>query len=77
MNKLILNIAINFYHETKTSEQMAEELEQLGLVEVIQASIASNPKAISVAAFKDEEARDCLANLYNNADLNLWLEEDE
>lgn len=77
MNKLMLNITINFYHETKTSERMAEELEQLGLVEVIQASIESNPNAISVAAFKDEEARDRLADLYNNAELNLWLEEDE
>lgn len=77
MNKLILNITINFYHETKTSERMAEELEQLGLVEVIQAAIASNPKAISVAAFKDEEVRDRLVDLYNNAELNLWLEEDE
>lgn len=77
MNKLMLNITINFYHETKTAERMAKELEQLGLVEVIRASIASNPNAISVAAFKDEEVRDCLANLYNNADLNLWLEENE
>lgn len=77
MNKLILNITVNFYHETKTAERMAEELEQCGIVEVIQAAIASNPKAISVAAFKDEEARDCLANLYNNAELNLRLEENK
>lgn len=77
MNKLMLNITINFYHETETAEQIAEELEQLGLVEVIQYSIASNPNAISVAAFKDEEARDRLADLYNNAELNLLLKENE
>lgn len=77
MNELMLNITINFYHETKTSERMAEELEQLGLVEVIQAALASNPKAISVAAFKDEEARDRLYNLYKNTNINLWAEEDE
>lgn len=76
MNKLILNIAINFYHKTKTAERMAEELEQLDLVEVIQASIASNPDAITVGAFR-ETAIDQIEKLYNNAELNLWLEEDE
>ena len=77
MNKLIFNITINFYHETKTAEQMAEELQEYDLLEVMRASIQSNPKAISVAAFKDEEVRDRLADLYNNAELNLWLKEDE
>lgn len=76
MNKLMLNITINFYHETKTAEQMAEELEQLGLVEIIQASIESNPKAITVGAFT-EEAMDHLYSLYTDTELNLWAQEDE
>lgn len=73
MNKLMLNITINFCHETKTAEQMAEELKQLGLVEVIQASIESNPEAITVGAFT-EEAMNSLYNLYKDTNINLWAD---
>lgn len=75
MNELYLNIMINFCSETETSEQMATELKNHGLLSVIRQCMQSNPNAISVAAFS-EEAGDCLANLYNNTKLNLWAEED-
>ena len=73
MNKLMLNITINFYHETKTAEQMAEELQEYGLLEFMQASICSNPEAITVGAFT-EEAMNSLYNLYKDTNINLWAD---
>ena len=75
MNKLTLNISVNFYHETITAIEMAKQLANLGLLETIESCITTNPKAISVGAFT-EEAEDTLCNLYSDTNINLWADND-
>lgn len=71
MNKLIFNISVNLWHETKTAEQIAEEIQDWNLLEFMQQCIRLNTDAITVGAFR-EEAMDHLYNLYKDTNLNLW-----
>ena len=75
MNELLLNITVAFRSDEHTAEDMADILQEQGLIQVLRVVTQTNPKAISVAAFKGEEAKNCLNNLYTDTTLNLWAED--
>lgn len=75
MNELLLNITVAFRSEEHTAENMADILQEHGLIEVLRTVMHTNSNAISVAAFKGEEAKNRLGNLYTDTTLNLWAED--
>lgn len=75
MNKLLLNITVAFRSDEHTAEMMAEFLQEQGLIQTLRVVMRTDPKSISVAAFKGEEAKYRLNDLYTDTTLNLWAED--